>query len=152
LPTVYDVPSDELIKKIVEHLHENVLEVTPPAWAPLAKTSSTLENPPQDPDFWYIRCASILRKIYVHKSVGIDKLRKEYGGRTSRGNMGKHKHRAGGSIISNCLKQLEAAGLVKIVDKKGRVLTEKGISTLDTLAREVLKKLEKEKPELKKYE
>lgn len=152
MPTVYDVPADELIKRTAEYLRENVLEVTPHPLSSLVKTSSQLENPPENSDFWYLRCASILRKIYVNKSIGIDYLRKEYGGRTSRGTVGKHKRRSGSTMIRTCLKQLEAAGLVKTVDKRGRVLTEKGVSVLDTLAAEVLKKLSKEVPELKKYE
>jgi len=151
LPTVYDVPADELIRRTVEYLRENVFEASPPPWSTLVKTSSHTDNPPQNPDYWYIRCASLLRKIYVHRSIGIAHLRKEYGGRTSRGTVGKHKRRGGGVIIMRCLKQLEAAGLVKTVDKKGRMLTEKGISLLDGLAGEVLKRLEREAPELKKY-
>jgi len=152
LPTVYDVPADELIRRTAAHLRENVLEVSPHPLAGLVKTSSQRENPPESTDFWYIRCASILRKIYLGKFVGIDELRKVYGGLWgSRGNVGKHKRRSGGAMIRACLKQLEAAGLVKIVDKRGRALTEKGVAVLDTLADEVLDEWVKEVPELKKY-
>ncbi|MFH0897601.1 MAG: 30S ribosomal protein S19e [Candidatus Bathyarchaeota archaeon] len=152
MPTVYDVPADDLIKRTADYLRENITEVSPPLWAALAKSSSHLVGPPQSPDYWYIRSASLLRKIYVEKLVGVGHLRKEYGGRTSRGTIGKHKRRGGGAVIRNILKQLENAGLVKTVDKKGRRITEKGASTLDTLAGEVLKGLVKEAPELKKYE
>ena len=152
LPTVYDIPSDDLIKRTTEYLRETITEVSPPLWSTLAKTSSHLVGPPQSPDYWYTRAASLLRKIYVEKLVGVDHLRKEYGGRTSRGTVGKHKRDGGGAVIRNILKQLEQAGLVETVDKKGRRLTEKGKSTLDTLAGEVLKTLQKDIPDLKKYE
>jgi small subunit ribosomal protein S19e len=152
LPTVYDVPPNDLIKRTAEYLRENTTEISPPLWASLAKTSSHLVEPPLSPDYWYIRSASLLRKIYVEKIVGVDHLRKEYGGRSSRGTIGKHKRSGGGAIIRNILKQLEKAGLVETVDKRGRRITEKGASTLDTLAGEVLKNLVKESPELKKYE
>ena len=65
--------------------------------------------------------------------------------------MGKHKKRGGAVIIRSSLQQLEKAGLVKKVEKKGRVMTPKGISLLDSLATEIQKKLEKDMPELKKY-
>jgi small subunit ribosomal protein S19e len=152
LPTVYDVPADELIRRTAAYLRENVLEVSPHPLASLVKTSSQRENPPESADFWYVRCASILRKIYVGRFVGIDGLRKVYGGRWGgRGDVGKHRRRSGGAMIRACLKQLEAAGLVRTVDKRGRTLTEKAIALLDTLADEVLNDLVKEAPELKKY-
>lgn len=152
MPTVYDVPADELIKRTAEYLRENISEVSPPLWVALVKTSSHLVGPPQSPDYWYIHSASLLRKIYVERLIGIDHLRKEYGGRSSRGTVGKHKQSGGGAIIRNILKQLEKAGLVETVDKKGRRVTKKGASVLDSLAGKVLKNLEKEAPELKKYE
>lgn len=151
MTTVYDVPADELINMTAQFLRQNVFEISPPSWSSFVKSGSYLQHPPQNPNFWYIRCASILRKIYLKRSIGIAHLRKEYGGRTSRGTVGKHKRKGGGAIVRNCLKQLESAGLLKTVEKQGRTLTEKGISLLDRLAREILKKLEKEMPELKKY-
>jgi small subunit ribosomal protein S19e len=151
LPTVYDVPADELIKATAEHLKKNVSEIAPPAWTTYAKTSSHRENPPHDPDWWYTRSASLLRKIYTKGPVGIARLRKEYGGRLARGDAGAHKRRGGGSAVMKPLQQLERADLVKTRDLKGRVLTGKGISLLDSLAAEILRRLERERPELRKY-
>ena len=152
MPTVYDVPSEDLIKRTAEYLRENVLDVSPPSWSALAKSGSHLEHPPQSPDYWYMHSASILRKIYVNKFIGIDHLQKEYGGRASRGTVGKHKRSGGGAAVRTIFKQLEKAGLVATVDKKGRKITAKGASILDNLAGEVLKNLTVIKPELKKYE
>ena len=153
MPTVYDVPADQLIQRMAAYLRENALDVSPHPLAALVKTSPQLENPPESPDFWYVRCASILRKLYINKFVGIDELRKAYGGRWGgRGDVGKHKRRSGGAMIRLCLKQLETAGLVKIVAGRGRTLTNKGVATLDTLSNEILKNLVKDVPELKKYE
>jgi small subunit ribosomal protein S19e len=137
LPTVYDVPANELINRTADHLRANINEISPPSWMIFVKTGSHLQNPPQSPDFWYVRCASILRTIYLNKSIGIARIRKKYGGRTSKGTRKKHKRDGGGAIIRNCFKQLEEAGLIKTVDKKGRTITEKGISLLDSLANKV---------------
>jgi len=151
LPTVYDVPADKLIEKTAEYLRENIEDIRPLPWSVFVKTGSHLKHPPQNQDYWYIRSASILRKIYVNQFIGIERLRKEYGGRTSKGTVGKHKRRSGGAIIRNILKQLEKSELVVTVDKKGRKITDKGKSILDRLAMQVLVNLEKEQPELKKY-
>ena len=151
MSTVYDVPSDLLIERIAEYLKVNVSEVTPPKWTPFVKTSAHLEESPVQSDWWHTRCASLLRKTYIQGSVGVARLRKEYGGRKGRGNVGKHKAPGGGAIVRNALQQLEKAGLIRTVKGRGRVLTSEGKSLLDRLAFEVKKSLERNIPELKKY-
>ncbi|RLF24541.1 MAG: 30S ribosomal protein S19e [Thermoprotei archaeon] len=150
--TVYDVPPDRLIKAVAEYLKKNVPEVKPPPWALFVKTGGPCrERPPQDPDWWYYRCASLLRKLYIHGPVGIERLRTAYGGRTKSRVVLEHFKRGGGSVIRKALQQLEAAGLVAKVGNKGRVLTPEGRSLLDRIAYRVFKELAKEMPELRKY-
>jgi small subunit ribosomal protein S19e len=151
LPTIYNIPAEKMIERIVEYLKDNVPEVTPPPWGTFVKTGSYRENPPRDPNWWYIRSASLLRKIYKNGPIGIARLRKEYGGRSRKGNVGKHKKRGGAAIIRSSLQQLEKAGLIQKVEKKGRIITNKGRALLDSLATEIQKRLEKDIPELKKY-
>ncbi len=151
MPTIYNIPPEKIIERTVEYLKGNVSEVTPPSWVTFVKTGSYKENPPRNPDWWYVRSASLLRKIYITGPIGVARLRKVYGGLSKKGNVGKHKKLGGALIIRLSLQQLEKAGLVKKVEKKGRILTNKGISLLDGLATEVQNKLEKNMPELKKY-
>lgn len=151
MPTIYNIPAEKIIERTVEYLKDNVPEVTPPPWVAFVKTGSHRENPPRDPDWWYIRSASLLRKIYINGPIGIARLRKEYGGRSRKGNVGKHKKSGGAVIIRSSLQQLEKAGLIKTVEKKGRIITNKGTALLDSLATDIQKKLEKDIPELKKY-
>ena len=151
MPNVYNVPADKIIKRTAEYLKEDVNEVSPAPWAVFTKTGSHLEHTPQNPDWWYIRSASILRKIYINGPVGVARLRKKYGGLSRKGNVGKHKKRGGAAIIRTLLQQLEKAGLVKKVEKKGRILTNKGTALLDSLSAEIQKQLEKDIPTLKKY-
>jgi small subunit ribosomal protein S19e len=75
LITPHDVPADMLIEKLAKYLKDNVDKVTPPPWASVAKTGGHVTKQPQKPDWWYTRCASILRKIYIHGPIGIEKLR-----------------------------------------------------------------------------
>jgi len=138
-------------KKIIEYLKDNVSQVLPPKWATFVKTGSYLEEAPIQTDWWYKRCSSILRKIYIRGPLGIDRLKKEYGGRRAKGNVGKHKGKGSEAIIRVSLQQLEEAGLVEIKKSKGRILTSKGKSIIDRLAFEVKKELDKSIPELKKY-
>ena len=151
MPTVYDVPADNLIKRVAEYLKENIVEITPPQWSAFVKTGSHTERLPQTSDWWYTRAASILRKIYIEGPIGIGRLKKEYGGRLGEGTIGEHKRSGGGEIVRDALQQLEKAKLVKTVEKKGRIITKNGLTLLDSLASEAKKNLEKTIPELKKY-
>jgi small subunit ribosomal protein S19e len=93
--------------------------------------------PPAQPDWWYTRCASVLRRIYIDGPVGVQRLRSLYGGRRNRGVRPDRHERAGGAIIRNSLQQLEKAGYVKSV-KEGRVVTPAGMSFLDKVATEMV--------------
>jgi len=152
LLTPHDVPASKLIEKLATHLKENVDEVTPPMWASVVKTGAHVQRPPENPDWWYIRCASLLRKIYVHGPVGIERLKAEYGGRKGYGVRPEHAVKAGGAIIRKALQQLEAAGLVETLKPRGRRVTKEGRKLLETLIGELEKELLKEVPELQKYQ
>jgi len=141
LPTPYEVPADLLIKKLASYLKENVGEVSPPAWSLTAKTSSHREHPPQDPDWWYTRCASLLRKLYVHGTVGVSRLRADYGGRKRLGTRREHVRPGGGSSVREPLQQLEKAKFVSKAEKEGRRLTNEGVSLLNKISSEILKEL-----------
>jgi len=147
LPTPFDVPADLLIERLAKYLKENVGEVSPPTWSLTAKTGSHRSRPPQEADWWYGRCASLLRKLYVHGSVGVQRLRVEYGGRKRTGQRIEHSRKAGGSSIREPLQQLEKAGLVAKEEKKGRRLTREGVGLLNRISAEVLKETKKSSSE-----
>jgi len=150
LPTPYDVPAPILIETVSQHLKKNVDAIVPPAWSFLVKTGSHTERPPQNPDWWFIRCASLLRKIYMQGPIGVTHLRSDYGGRKDAGVKPEHARMGGEANIRKALQQLEAAGLVENLRTKGRVLTKEGKRLLDDLSTEIKKKLEK-RGELRKH-
>jgi small subunit ribosomal protein S19e len=152
LKTPYDVPASKFIEKLAKYLKDNVDEVTPPSWASVVKTGSHVQRQPQNSDWWYIRCASLLRKIYVHGPLGLEKLRADYGGRKDFGVKPEHVVKAGGALIRKALQQLEAAGLIETSKPKGRRMTREGRKLLQEIAEEVGKELAKELPELEKYQ
>lgn len=61
--TALEVPADRLIEKLAKYLKENVPNVKPPPWSIFAKTACYKERVPENPDWWYVRAASILRKL-----------------------------------------------------------------------------------------
>ena len=115
------------------------------------KTGSHAERPPQDRNWWYKRCASLLRKIYLRGPIGLSELEAAYGGRTSVGYSKAHHRDAGGVAIRKPIQQLEAAGLVTKKANSGRILTSKGTSVIDRISSEILKVLVEERPELARY-
>jgi len=131
---VYEVAADELIKAVAEELKKNK-ELTPPDWIYFVKSGAHRERRPDDAEkFWYLRCASILRKLYIHGNLGVNEFRRVYGG-SKKGGVRREKHiDAGGSIIRKALQKLEKIGLVER-QKKGRVISGKGKSLLDRISK-----------------
>jgi small subunit ribosomal protein S19e len=152
LITPYDVPVSQFIEKLAKYLRENIDEVQPPAWASMTKTGTHVEKQPQDSNWWYTRSASILRKVYVHGPIGLERLRADYGGRKDFGVKPEHAVKAGGSNIRKILQQLEAAGLVHAEGSQGRKMSPKGRKLLQEVAEDLQKELVKTVPELKKYQ
>ncbi|MEM0365277.1 MAG: 30S ribosomal protein S19e [Candidatus Nitrosocaldus sp.] len=146
----YYVPADRLIARLAATLKQDQ-NIVPPPWAKFVKTGCHAMRPPYDMDWWYVRCASLLRKIYIHGPIGLSDLRSEYGGRQRRGSSPSHHRDAGGAIIRNALHQLEQAGYVVKIPGKGRVLTSKGMSLVDSTAKDIFDELVKVVPELSKY-
>jgi len=147
---VYDVPPDELISKLTEILKTE--DIPAPAWAVFVKTGAHADKPPQKSDWWYTRCASILRKIYLHGPLTVNDLRTIYGDGKRKMYYGARHHRdASGAIIRNAIHGLEKLGYLEKVEKKGSVVTRQGMQKLDKLSTEILNELIKIRPELKIY-
>lgn len=146
---VYDVPAQALIGRAAKYLQEG--GIAQPEWTSFVKTGVHADRPPQDKDWWYTRCASILRKIYLKGPIGISDLRKEYGGGRPRGYGAAHHRDAGGAIIRNAVHGLESMGLVASIAKKGRVVTPEGMKKLDNISTDILKEMIQDTPALRVY-
>ncbi len=135
---IKQVEADKLIEKLSKEF-EKMEEMKPPEWAKFVKTGMCKERPPSQKNWWYIRSASILRKLSLGKPIGISRMRKVYGGRKRRGHKPEHKYIASGSVIREILHQLEKAGFVKTEKGKGRMVTAKGKLFLKEIAKGVEK-------------
>ena len=131
------IPTEKMIKRLSEELKKND-SIKPPDWSKYVKTGVSSERPPLQEDWWFLRSAAILRRIYLKGPVGTQRLRTVFGGRKRRGHRPAHHRKAGGKIIRTILQQLESAGYVKNVEKprKGRIVTPKGQSLLNKITRE----------------
>jgi small subunit ribosomal protein S19e len=145
----YDVSAHDLIIRLAEQLKKEK-KIEAPEWGPFVKTGTHVEKIPENKDWWYTRCASILRKVYVHGPISISDLKSEYGGRKRIGyNLDHHKD-AGGAIIRKALQQLEYAGYIT-KKKEGRLITEEGMKKVDRVATEIYKEIIKTVPGLERY-
>ncbi len=151
MATIYDVPVNDLIEEVAKELKQ-VNEIKPPSWSIYVKTGTHKERPPKREDWWYVRCAAVLRKVRLLGPIGTSKLRTKFGGKKNRGHKPEEFRKASGNIIRKVLQQLEAAGLVKKTEKgvhKGRIITSKGMSLMDKAASQLYKprgKANKAKP------
>ncbi|NQU78442.1 30S ribosomal protein S19e, partial [Candidatus Woesearchaeota archaeon] len=133
MPTINDVPVNDLIEEVSKDL-QKVDEVRPPEWSEYVKTGTHKERPPAREDWWFVRCAAVLRSVRKLGPVGVNKLRTKYGGKKNRGHKKERFYKGSGNVLRKCLQQLEAAGLIKKGEaggRKGRIATPKGISLLD---------------------
>jgi len=135
MTTVRDVSAAKLVGKAKEKL-KAVEGIKPPVWMSFAKSGSHAHRPPEQPDFWYIRTASVLRRIYLDGPVGTSRLRTYYGGRKRRGYKPAHFKRSSGNIVRKILQQLETASFIAKTPR-GRKVTPKGQKFLDNIAFEV---------------
>lgn len=133
---VYEMLSNEYNNKLAMALKE-IPEFQIPDWAFFVKSGVAKVRPPQDSDFWFKRASSILRQIYTHKVVGVNRLKTRYGSRKNRGMKPEKFHRASGKIIRTILQQAEKAGLLEKFNERGRragrKLTGKGRELLESV-------------------
>jgi len=136
--TVKDVPAQEFIAALAAHFKKsNKLEL--PEWHDFVKTSVAKEMNPLDADWYFVRAASLARKVYLRGGVGVGAFTRIYGGRQRRLTYGRfHFRRASKGIIRHILIQLGEQNLIdKKKDKKGRWITKEGKKVLDTIAGQV---------------
>jgi small subunit ribosomal protein S19e len=150
MTTVFEVPAEPLIMKTALKL-KGEKAIKAPQWSAFIKTGQHKERPPIDQDWWYIRVAAVLRKVYLHSPIGVTHLRSMFGGKADKGSKPYKAVLGSGAVIRNSLQQLESAGFIATEKGKGRIITNKGQSLLDNTAHEVLKELVGDNPELGKY-
>ena len=135
MSSINDRKVQETIGKAADGLQQ---DAPTPDWAKLVKTGHAKKRQPLQENWWQMRAASILRKIYRHGPIGTSKLRTKYGSKKNRGHKPERFYRASGKIIRVMLQQLEKAQYIKQEkhgNHAGRVVTPKGKSFLDKVGK-----------------
>lgn len=148
--TVHDVPAEQVIQKLGETLKKEE-KIEFPDWAIYVKTGIHKEKPPENDDWWYVRSAAVLRKVYIKGPIGSSRLQAEFGGYKDRGSKPNKAAKGSGKVIRTILQQLEDAGFLKHEDKSGRIVTPKGRSLVDNISKGIFGELAAKNPELSKY-
>ncbi|HLD97964.1 MAG TPA: 40S ribosomal protein S19 [Candidatus Nanoarchaeia archaeon] len=133
--SIYELDAREFNSKLALEL-KKIPELEAPEWIYLVKSSVARERPIEEVDFWHKRTASILRQIYINGTLGVNKLKKRYGGKKNRGVKPSRKKSGGGKIVRLILQQSEKAGLLEKIKEgklKGRKLTDKGKKLLEEI-------------------
>ncbi|KAL5716813.1 hypothetical protein ACHQM5_009932 [Ranunculus cassubicifolius] len=89
-----------------------------PHWTDIVKTGTFKELAPYDADWYYVRAASMARKIYLRQGLGVGGYRKIYGGSKRNGSRPPHFCKSSGSVARNILHQLQSMNIVDL-DPKG---------------------------------
>jgi small subunit ribosomal protein S19e len=141
--TVRDVSPAAFIDAYAAHL-KNSDKFELPKWCDIVKTGVAKELAPNDPDWYYVRAASIARKIYLKPGCGIGQLRKMYGKARRRGARTNTSTDGAAGVIRHILQQLEE---IKVLEPRrdgeskgrGSTMTRVGQQDLDRIAGQVAK-------------
>jgi len=136
---VREIDPEKLIAELANRLKDKIQQ---PEWSKYVKTGPSRERPPEQDDWWYVRAASILRRIALDGPVGVRRLRTYYGSRKRRGPRPAKFMKGSGKIIRTILQQLESIGLIQQVKegkRKGRILTPTGQKFINEAIKAVLK-------------
>ena len=134
--TVKDVDQHQFVKAFASFLKKSG-KLKVPEWVDIVKTARSKELAPYDPDWYYVRCAAVVRHIYIRSPIGVGSVTKIFGSRKRNGTMPAHFCRSAGSLARKSLQSLEALKLIEKSPDGGRKLTQQGRRDLDRIAAQV---------------
>ncbi|KAK3914804.1 40S ribosomal protein S19a [Frankliniella fusca] len=141
--TLKDVDQHHFVKAFSAFLKKTG-KMKCPDWVDLIKSARYKELAPYDPDWFYVRCAALIRHIYFRSPVGVGAVTKIFGGRKSNGVRPSHYCRGAGGVARKALQALEQLKLIEKGDG-GRRLTVQGRRDLDRIAAQVFAQSKKQK-------
>ncbi|CAI9766777.1 unnamed protein product [Fraxinus pennsylvanica] len=131
--TVKDVSPHEFVKAYAGHLKRSG-KMELPEWTDIVKTGVLKELAPYDPDWYFIRSASVARKIYLRGGLGVGAFQRIYGGSKRNGSRPPHFGKSSGSVARHILQQLQNMNIIDMDPRGGRRITSSGRRDLDQVA------------------
>lgn len=135
--TVKDVDQDKIVQGVALFLKKSG-KLKVPDNMDVVKTSKSKDLSPVNADWFYVRCASILRRMYHRGPIGVGGIKKIYGTRKRDGVCPSHFCRADGAVSRRALQALEHIKLVEKHADGGRKLTAQGQRDLDRIASQIV--------------
>ncbi|GIY13327.1 40S ribosomal protein S19 [Caerostris darwini] len=136
--SVKDVNQHDFVKALAAHLKKSG-KLKVPDWVDVVKTGMHKELAPYDEDWFYTRCASVARHLYMRSPAGVGALTKIYGGRYRRGTRPSRFCRGSSNVARKALQALENLKLVEQDANGGRKLSNQGRRDLDRIASQIRK-------------
>merc|ERR1712168_1643862 len=130
--TVKDVNPQDFVRAFAAHLKKSKLKV--PEYVEIVKTSKAHELGPTDPDWFYVRAASVARHVYLRPNVGDGAVRKIYGVAKRNGTRPTHFRLSSSSVARKVLQSLEGIKLVTKDVNGGRTIAPTGRRDMDRIA------------------
>ncbi|OAG31315.1 small subunit ribosomal protein S19e [Nematocida displodere] len=122
---------------------EDEKKITPPADTAHIKTGHGRQIAPEEENWYFVRTASILRKLYIEELTNPEKSRhgfgtmwfaRVYGGAKNNGHKPSHVVSGSKSLVRRILQSLEGLKFVSQIPNGGRKLTATGLSYLGEVA------------------
>jgi small subunit ribosomal protein S19e len=135
--TVKDVDQDKIVQGVALFLKKSGKLKVPDNFD-IVKTSKAKELGPTSIDWFYVRCASILRRMYHNSPIGVGGVKKIYGTRKRNGVLPSHYCRADGAVARRALQALEHIKLIEKHANGGRKLSAQGQRDLDRIASQIV--------------
>ncbi|KAF5468252.1 hypothetical protein F2P56_012418 [Juglans regia] len=131
--TVKDVSPHKFVKAYLAHLkRSDKMEL--PEWLDIVKTIRFKELAPYDPDWYFVRAASMARKIYLRGDLGVGSFQRIYGGSKRNGSHPPHFCKSSGVVARHILQLLQKMNIIDVDPKGGRRITSIGQQDLDQVA------------------
>merc|ERR1712072_1612771 len=130
--TVKDVDPQTFVVAFAAHLKKSKLKV--PEFVTIVKTSKAHELGPTDPDWYYVRAASVVRHVYLRPNVGVGAVRKIYGGTKRNGTRPNHFCLSSSNVARKVMQSLEGINLVTKDVNGGRTIAPTGRRDMDRIA------------------
>ena len=131
--TLRDVAANKWVRAMALHLKQSG-KLFVPNCAELMKQSTGNERAPQNVDWYFFRCAAVLRRVYVRPGTGYGGLAKAFAILKNNGSRPEKTVKASRGLLHWACRSLEGLKLLGKGKESGRVLTREGKRKCDAIA------------------